>query len=137
MRVRLSRGRPWWLYICSQLGFTSSFRLLLQVEVLGLVGFVYPSSGLLPWQEPGRQISRTEGSYPRQISIYLHLLLKPTMTRTKSTHDTRSVCSGYVGMTLIWSLWLCRNDKVFNNKNCSILKVIYRCTRTLRVWSQL
>jgi hypothetical protein len=59
-------GRPWWLYICSQLGFTSSFCLLLQVEVLGLTGFVYPSSGLLPWQEPGRQISRTEGSYPRQ-----------------------------------------------------------------------
>jgi hypothetical protein len=58
---------PWWLYICSQLGFTSSFScLLLQVEVLGLAGFMYPSSGLLPWQEPGRQISRTEGSYPRQ-----------------------------------------------------------------------
>jgi hypothetical protein len=65
MRIRLSRGRPWWLYICSQLGFTSIFCLLLQVEVLGLAGFVYPSSGLLPWQEPGRRISRTEGSYPR------------------------------------------------------------------------
>jgi hypothetical protein len=25
----LSRGRPWWLYICSQLGFTSSSCLLL------------------------------------------------------------------------------------------------------------
>jgi hypothetical protein len=37
--------------------------LLLQVEMLGLAGFLYPSSGLLPWQEPGRQISRTEGSY--------------------------------------------------------------------------
>jgi hypothetical protein len=60
-----SRGRPWWLYICSQLGFTSSSCLLLQVEVLGLAGFVYPSSGLLPWQESGRPISRTEGSYPR------------------------------------------------------------------------
>jgi hypothetical protein len=44
----LSRGYPWWLYICSQLGFTGSFCLLLQVEVLGLAGFVYPSSGLLP-----------------------------------------------------------------------------------------
>jgi hypothetical protein len=43
-----SRGRPWWLYICSQLGFTSIFGLLLQVEVLGLAGFMYPSSGLLP-----------------------------------------------------------------------------------------
>jgi hypothetical protein len=65
MRVRPSRGCPWWLYICSQLGFTSIFCLLLQVEVLGLAGFVYPLSGLLPWQEPGRPISRTEGSYPR------------------------------------------------------------------------
>jgi hypothetical protein len=54
MRVRSSRGRPWWLYICSQLRFTSSSRLLLQVKVLGLAGFVYPSSGLLPWQKPGR-----------------------------------------------------------------------------------
>jgi hypothetical protein len=44
------------------------FCLLLQVGVLGLVGFVYPSSGLLPWQEPGRQVSRTEGSYPRQLA---------------------------------------------------------------------
>jgi hypothetical protein len=65
MRVPLSMGRPWWLYICSQLGFISNFCLLLQVEVLGLAGFGYPSSGLLPWQEPDRQISRTEGSYPR------------------------------------------------------------------------
>jgi hypothetical protein len=61
----ISRGAPWWLYICSQLEFTSSSYLLLQVEVLGLAGFVYPSSGILPWQELGRPISRTEGSYPR------------------------------------------------------------------------
>jgi hypothetical protein len=40
-------------------------------------------------------------------------------------------------MALIWSLWLCRNDKVFNDKNCSLLQVIYRCTGTLRLWSQL
>jgi hypothetical protein len=40
-------------------------------------------------------------------------------------------------MALIWSLWLCRNDKKFNDKNCSILKVIYLCTRILRVWSPL
>jgi hypothetical protein len=40
-------------------------------------------------------------------------------------------------MALIWSLWLCRNDKVFNDKNCIILQVIYRCTGTLRIWSQL
>jgi hypothetical protein len=72
MRVRLSRGRPWWLYICSQLGFTSISCLLLQVEVLGLAGFVYPLSGLLSWQEPGRPISRTEGSYPRHL-VYHYL----------------------------------------------------------------
>jgi hypothetical protein len=40
-------------------------------------------------------------------------------------------------MTLIWSLWLYRNNKVFNNKNTSLLQVIYRCTGTLRIWSQL
>jgi hypothetical protein len=40
-------------------------------------------------------------------------------------------------MALIWSLWLCRNDKVFNNKDSSLLQVIYRCTGTLRIWSQL
>jgi hypothetical protein len=64
MRDCGSRGYPWWLYICSQLGFTSSFCLLLQVEVLGLAGFMYPLSGLLPWQEPGRLISRTRGIIP-------------------------------------------------------------------------
>jgi hypothetical protein len=31
-------------------------------------------------------------------------------------------------IALIWSLWLCRNDKVFNNKYSSLLPVIYRCT---------
>jgi hypothetical protein len=60
--ISLSKGCPWWLYICSQLGFTSSFCLLLQVEVLGLAGFMHPSSGLLPWQEQGRLISRTDTS---------------------------------------------------------------------------
>jgi hypothetical protein len=59
--ISLSRECPWWLYICSQLGFTSSHCLLLQVEVLGLAGFMYPSSGLLSWQEPDRPISRTRG----------------------------------------------------------------------------
>jgi hypothetical protein len=24
-------------------------------------------------------------------------------------------------VALIWSLWLCRNDKFFNDKNCSLL----------------
>jgi hypothetical protein len=45
--------------------------LLLQVGALGLAGFVYPSSGLLPWQELGRQTSRTEGSYPRQLACQI------------------------------------------------------------------
>jgi hypothetical protein len=32
-----------------------------------------------------------------------------------------------VGATaFIWSLWLCRNDKNFNDKYSSILQVIYR-----------
>jgi hypothetical protein len=29
-------------------------------------------------------------------------------------------------LAVIWALWLCRNDKIFNNKNCSLLQVIYR-----------
>ena len=40
-------------------------------------------------------------------------------------------------IALIWSLWLCRNDKVFNDKNVSFLQVIYRCTSLLRSWSTL
>jgi hypothetical protein len=39
-------------------------------------------------------------------------------------------------MALIWSLCVCRNDKFFNNF-FSLLQVIYRCTRTLYLWSQL
>jgi hypothetical protein len=37
----------------------------------------------------------------------------------------------------IWSLWLCRNDKVFNDKTSSILQVIYQGISTLRLWSSL
>ena len=40
-------------------------------------------------------------------------------------------------IAVIWSLWLCRNDKVFNDKNASLMQVIYRCTSTLRAWSAL
>ena len=40
-------------------------------------------------------------------------------------------------IAVIWSLWLCRNDKVFNNINASVMQVIYRCTATLRAWSAL
>ena len=40
-------------------------------------------------------------------------------------------------ITLIWSIWLCRNDKVFNDKNFSLMQVIYRCTHLLHSWSSL
>jgi hypothetical protein len=40
-------------------------------------------------------------------------------------------------IVFIWSLWLCRNDKVFNDKNSSILHVIYRVIGTLHLWSSL
>jgi hypothetical protein len=40
-------------------------------------------------------------------------------------------------IAIIWSLWLCRNDKLFNGTNSSLLQVIYRCTNTLRLWSSL
>jgi hypothetical protein len=40
-------------------------------------------------------------------------------------------------IAFIWSLWLYRNDKVFNDKNASILQVIYRAIGTLRLWSSL
>ena len=40
-------------------------------------------------------------------------------------------------IVIIWSLWLCRNDIVFNNKNFSLLQVIYRDTNTLHSWSSL
>jgi hypothetical protein len=33
-------------------------------------------------------------------------------------------------IAVIWSLWLCRNDKVFDDKNYSLLQVIYRCNAT-------
>jgi hypothetical protein len=38
---------------------------------------------------------------------------------------------------VIWSLWLCKNDKVFNDKISSLLQVIYQCTGTLCLWSSL
>ena len=31
-------------------------------------------------------------------------------------------------VAVIWSLWFCRNDKVFNDKNCSLMQVLYRLT---------
>ena len=38
---------------------------------------------------------------------------------------------------LLWSLWLCRNNLVFNNINSSALQVIFHCTHSLRMWSTL
>ena len=38
---------------------------------------------------------------------------------------------------LIWSLWLCRNNLVFNGKNASPLQVIFRYTQSLHTWSML
>jgi hypothetical protein len=38
-------------------------------------------------------------------------------------------------LALIWSFWLYRNDKVFDDKNCSLLQVIYKYTSMLRSWS--
>ena len=40
-------------------------------------------------------------------------------------------------IAIVWSFWLCRNDKVFNDKNVSLLQVIYRCISLLRSWSIL
>jgi hypothetical protein len=40
-------------------------------------------------------------------------------------------------IAVLWSLWLCRNGKVFDNKNSSLMQVIYRCTALLRSWSSL
>lgn len=38
---------------------------------------------------------------------------------------------------LLWSLWLCRNDCIFNGKIYSPMQVIYRCTHWLRTWFSL
>ena len=40
-------------------------------------------------------------------------------------------------IAIIWSLWLSRNDKVFNDKDSTRLQVLYRCTSILRSWSIL
>ena len=38
---------------------------------------------------------------------------------------------------LCWSVWLCRNAAVFENKNSSFLQVLYRTTHWLRTWATL
>src|SRR3954462_15136813 len=40
-------------------------------------------------------------------------------------------------LSIIWSLWLGRNDKIFNNIVSSPLQVIYRATAFLRSWTSL
>jgi hypothetical protein len=40
-------------------------------------------------------------------------------------------------LDVIWSLWLCRNDKKNYDENYSLLQVIYRCTAILRSWCAL
>ena len=40
-------------------------------------------------------------------------------------------------IAVIWSLWLSRNDKVFNDKDVSRLQVLYRCTSIPPSWSTL
>jgi hypothetical protein len=40
-------------------------------------------------------------------------------------------------IVVVWSLWLYRNDKIFDDKNSSLLQVVYRATALLRSWSPL
>ena len=40
-------------------------------------------------------------------------------------------------IALLWSLWLCRNDRVFNAKLSSAMQVIFCCAHYLREWSIL
>jgi hypothetical protein len=40
-------------------------------------------------------------------------------------------------ITIVWSIWLCRDDKLFNDKYFSLLQVIYRCVKTLCLRSSL
>jgi hypothetical protein len=87
--IRLSRGCPWWLYICSQLGFTSNLCLLLQVEVLGLAGFMYPLSGLLSWSIAGMLKVRTRGVVPSSPPFHLYIPLDGKNLKTRSIfHET-------------------------------------------------
>jgi hypothetical protein len=40
-------------------------------------------------------------------------------------------------LALIWSLWLCRNNLVFDGKHSSPLQAIHRCTSLLHLWLPL
>ena len=52
-------------------------------------------------------------------------------------HSRYKVLIRVGAIAVIWSLWLCRNDKVFNDKNSSLMQVIYRSTALLHSWSSL
>jgi len=38
---------------------------------------------------------------------------------------------------MCWSVWLCRNDAIFENNQSYFLQVIYRTTHWLRTWATL
>lgn len=40
-------------------------------------------------------------------------------------------------IALLWSLWLCRNNLVFNAKLSTPMQVIFHCSHLLRSWSTL
>ena len=40
-------------------------------------------------------------------------------------------------ISLLWSLWLCRNSVIFEAKRCSPMQVIFQCAHLLREWSTL
>ena len=68
---------------------------------------------------PPRSVANTFGNWLRGIDPTYRILIR-------------------VGaIAIIWSLWLCRNDMVFNGKLSSPLQVLYRCTSMLRLWSPL
>jgi len=52
-----------------------------------------------------------------------------------SKHHKSLIMVGVAAMC--WSIWLCRNDAVFENKQSYFLQVIYRTTHWLRTWATL
>jgi hypothetical protein len=67
---------------------------------------------------------------PRSIANIFGNWLNGVVVRYKSLIRVGAIA-------VIWSLWLCRNDKVFNNVSSNLMQVIYRCTATLRSWLPL
>ena len=75
-----------------------------------------------------------------QIASNLYL---PTSVSYKYGHwldgipNTFSMLIRVGAYTLLWSLWLCRDDCIFNGKTSSPMKVIHLRTHWLRIWSTL